>query len=884
MSTHAKTHRLKIDHGLLAALALALPIILMTPLLSGELPGTHDAQLHLHRLVSAALNWREGVIWGRWSPQLHFGYGYPIGNFYAPGWHIAGGALVALGAPAVTIWLLFEALGVVIYVVGGYLWGRQIGGRAGALVGAAAFAYAPLRFFELFSQGNLSQFLAMGLMAWVMWALARCARQPSPARMATAALLLAALIVTHHVTALIFVPVAALYALAAPLIAGRRPWATLAAFALGLLAAAVYWLPAGMEIQYVGLQGAANQYPYTNAFIPLTDLIAPVTAADPAALNPPFPISVGVPQLVLAALGLVAALLPRARLDRWQRAHALAGAGGLLACLFLVSPQSARVWEVLTPLQNVLFPWRFLGLAALAVIPGVVVAVHIVRQTRLAAWAAIALTVAAALPVMQPRYANVHLPDPVTPGTSIRYEGESGNLGAVATAEYTPRWAEQRPLAEFAPEFFDDWRWNIPYLRGSLPAGVTVESEDSERRTGTLFITSAPEAFALDLHQFYFPGWQASLDGAPVVIETAPPGGTMRIQIPAGEHVVEVWYAGTDAQHLGDVLTLASLLVCGVLLTRRRAVAPTAYADDDARTGTVVALAAVVFALVYAGLVGSTPATAAYAPPANLTVQVGGEFVDAEGTPQIELIGLHLSQVETIRAGEWLYVDLYWRALQPLAGGWRVALTLIDPTLSIVWAQSNTGAPGGFDTATWPTDRYVVDRHILRVRADGEAYVADLAVRIYNDDGDLAYAGDPLPAIRIINPACPSPLDNMTPVSIQFGDRLTLRAYAWQQDGDTARLALDWTTGAATGDDLALFVHFMRGDDLVATADRPPIAAYPAHLWLPGQCLAHTSAIDAPPEADRVLIGFYARESLARLPAQSADAPLESDGLVIPLD
>jgi len=878
-----RTKLLKIDPALLAALALALPIILLTPLLSGDLPGTHDAELHLHRLISAALNWHEGVIWGRWAPQLHFGYGYPIGNFYAPGWHVAGGALVALGAPAVGVWLLFQTLGVVLYTVGGYLWGRQIGGRAAALLGAAVFAYAPLRFFELFNQGNLSQFLAMGLMAWVMWALARCARGPTSARMATAALLLAALIVTHHVTALIFVPVAALYALLAPLIAGRRPWPTLIAFALGLLVSALYWLPAGLEIQYVGLQGAANQYPYLDGFIPLPELLAPVNWADPAALNPPFPISVGVAQLVLAGLGLLVALVPRARLDRWQRTHAVAGALGLLACIWLVSPQSAWLWAILTPMQNVLFPWRFLGVAALSAVPGAVVATEVARAVRPAIWIAIALVVALALPVMTPRYPNVVITEPVTPGTSIRYETVSGNLGAVATAEYTPRWAEARPLAEGSPEFFDDWRWNIYVLRGSLPDDVTITSEDGAQRTGTRFIIDVPEAFALDVHQFYFPGWAATLDGAPVDITIAEPYGTMSLPIPAGEHVVEVWYAGTDAQHAGDLLTLSGLLICGLLLTRRRESKPTAYADAERRTSLVVAVAAVVFALIYAGLTSRTAADAPYAAPQNLA-GTGGAFVDAEGTPQIELLGVKLSQTGAIEAGEWLYVDLYWHALRPLDRGWRVALSLIDPTLSIVWAQSDTGAPGGFAPTAWPTDRYVVDRHILRVRADGPPYVADLAVHVYDEEGDLVYTGTPLPSIRILNPDCPAPPADSTPVTITFGDAITLRAYDWQQSGGSAQLRLAWQTGTPTGDDYALFVHFMRDDELLLAADRSPIDAYPSHLWMAGQCLAHESTLDVPTEADHVLIGFYDRATLARLPAVSSETALENDGLVIPLD
>ncbi|MCC6613074.1 MAG: hypothetical protein IT320_06315 [Anaerolineae bacterium] len=868
----------------MAAIALALPIILLTPLLSGQLPGTHDAELHLHRLIGAALNWHEGVIWGRWTPQLHFGYGYPIGNFYAPGWHVAGGALVALGASAVGVWLLVQTLGILIYTVGGYLWGRQIGGRAAALVGAAVFTYAPLRFFELFSQGNLSQFLAMGLMAWVMWALARCARGPTPARMATAALLLAALIVTHHVTALIFVPVAAVYALLAPLIAGRRPWPTLIAFALGLLVAALYWLPAGLEIQYVGLQGAANQYPYLDGFIPLPELLAPVTTPDPAALNPPFPISVGVAQLVLAGLGLLIALVPRARLDRWQRIHAIAGALGLIACVWLVSPGSARLWATLTPMQNVLFPWRFLGVAALSAVPGAVVVTEVACRLRPVSWIAIALVVALALPVMAPRYPNVVIDEPVTPGTSIRYESISGNLGAVATAEYTPRWAQERPLAEGSPQFFDDWRWNVYVLRGSLPDDVTITSEDGAQRTGTRITIDAPQAFALDVHQFYFPGWAATLDGAPVEIAIAEPYGTMRIQIPAGEHTLEVWYAGTDAQHTGDLLTLAGLAICGLLLTRRKQSTPTAYVDDDRRTGWIVAAAAIVFALVYAGMASRPSTDAPFTPPQNLSA-AGGTFADAEGTPQIELLGVNLSQTDAIQAGDWLYVDLYWRALGPLDPGWRFALTLIDPTLSLVWAQSDTGAPGGFDPTIWPSDRYVVDRHVLRIREDGQPYVADLALRIYNEDGDeLTYTGAPLPSIRILNPTCPAPPVDSTPVSLTFGDAISLRTYSWEQDGDTARLRLDWTTKTPSGEDYALFIHFMRGDELLLAADRSPLDAYPSYLWTAGQCLVHYSAVEVPPGADRVLIGFYDRATLARLPAHGSAVTLENDGLVIRLD
>jgi len=184
-SARADWHkRFRLDWLLIAAVALALPIVVLTPLLRGQLPGTNDAELHLHRLISAALNLRNGIIWPRWSPVLHFGFGYPIGNFYDPGWHVAGASLMLAGLPAVTVELIAQAIGIVLYPIGGYLFGRQVAGRPGALLGAAVFLYAPFRFYELFEQGNISQLIAMALIPWVLWAIGRCALQPTSRRVA----------------------------------------------------------------------------------------------------------------------------------------------------------------------------------------------------------------------------------------------------------------------------------------------------------------------------------------------------------------------------------------------------------------------------------------------------------------------------------------------------------------------------------------------------------------------------------------------------------------------------------------------------------------------------------------------------------------------------
>ncbi|MBL8156254.1 MAG: hypothetical protein JNM70_18890 [Anaerolineae bacterium] len=784
-SVQWRAWRSRIDWGLLAAVALALPLIVVTPLLVGNLPGTNDAELHLHRLISAALNWREGVIWGRWAPQLHFGYGYPIGNFYAPGWHILGGALVALGLPAVGVWLSVQAAGVLLYPVGAYLWGREFGSRAGALVGAALFTYAPLRFFELFSQGNLSQFLAMGLMAWAAWGLTRCARQPSPGRMVTAAGLLAALIVTHHPTAALFVPVAGVMALAGPLLMGRRPWATLAAFGLGLLLSAVYWLPAVAEADSVRLQSAADQYPAADWLAPPAELLAPNAAPNPAVLNEVRALPTGQPALILVAVGVGALFVPGMKRSRWQTGFVLGGAALFILCLYVDTYQAAWVWEALAVARYILYPWRFLGLALLAAIPP---AISLWGQPRLPGWTAlvaVVVLIGAAHPLLRPRLPDVVIPEPVTPGTSIRYEIASGNLGAVATAEYTPRWAEERPTAEPDPDFYDGWNWNIRPLMQALPAGVKVTQEDGAQRTGTRFDIEAEAGFTFVLRQFYFPGWAATVDGRPAALGIQEPNGLLSLEVPAGQHVVEVWYAGTPIQQAADGLLLVGLAICAGLIVRGHRMKP-AMSEPPAsglhpRLAGAVIVGCLIYAVVMAGPRGEAQPSDLKLP--DLTTRLGTVYRAEDGTGLLELVGVRTTVPESVQAGDWVYLDLVWRALQPLDVDWRMAVQVIDPTQQIVWAGTDNGAPGGFSTTRWPTDRLVIDRHILRIRADGPPYVAEVRARVYAPDGgELRADGPGVGRLRILNADCSIPAEAVR-VDVRFGERLTVRAYRWEAQG-----------------------------------------------------------------------------------------------------
>ena len=53
------------------------------PLL-GLPPRGHDALLHYYRIPAVSRLWHDGILFSRWLPDLIYGYGSPLFNFYPP--------------------------------------------------------------------------------------------------------------------------------------------------------------------------------------------------------------------------------------------------------------------------------------------------------------------------------------------------------------------------------------------------------------------------------------------------------------------------------------------------------------------------------------------------------------------------------------------------------------------------------------------------------------------------------------------------------------------------------------------------------------------------------------------------------------------------------
>lgn len=889
---------------LIAAFSLAIPVLAMTSLMQGRLPGTHDAWLHLMRLINATLNLEAGSLIPRWGPHLHFGFGYPLGNFYAPGWHILGGVLVALGTPAVWVWLLFQSIGIVLYPVGGYLFAQLFTNRAGALVGAAVCLFAPLRFYEIFVQGNLSQFIAMGLIAWVLWAFGRCAFSPNLGRVVIAALMLAALIMTHHPTAAFMIPFTGLYAVFAAFVApstGKRKWqiiSVLVAYALGLLLSATYWLPALTEVQYVNVQAAAEQFQLQDNFVLLRDLFGTLQPPDRGSLNMPYTLSIGQLQLALAVVGSVLVLVLRSRASRWQRVHVIGGLVVALVGAYAITYQSLWLWQTIPKASLILFPWRLLGLVAVALIPaaGFILEAIPAKWRSISASALIGALFLSVVPVIAPLYPDWPDLGTVTPATGIEYEIASGNLGGVSNNEYLPRWPTQRPDFLPCPDCYTDWKWQVFVNTKSLPNGVTVNSISTTQPRSSAYSVAAPAAFDLELHQMYFPGWSAALDGQPVDLKITQPYGLMVVSMPAGTHNLEVWYAGTTTQHFADTISVVAVFICIALLylhfRKRQPAQSNVTSPSYSTAGKMVIVGSTLSAVVLAGFI--QPNSGLLRTQGNISAPIGMEhrtnttFADKNGKPLLELIGYSLTQ-NTVRYGEWLHVTLYWRALRPVTDSWSVKVTLADPVTQAEWAISDHAAPGGFPTSKWVTDKYIVDQNILRITSDAPPYVGDLIVQVYSPQGETLTAQNTnrfrLTTIRVSENGRNDLPAGVQPVDVKFGDWLRLRGFSLKKIEQSWQLRLYWEVLRAPEQDYVLMLHMMKNNEDISAADQSPIPSYPTQDWQKGQFLESAVNLSVPPDADTLFFGLYDRAGVQRLPITISQGKLQTanQGILLPL-
>ncbi|MDX2139418.1 MAG: 6-pyruvoyl-tetrahydropterin synthase-related protein [Chloroflexota bacterium] len=725
------------DWGYMLAFFIPLPGILSST--TSGIIATADGAIHTHRIHAMYLLISAGELYPRWVPYFHLGYGYPVFSFYAPGSYLLGAGLQLFGLDAFAAFNLLAAIAWIVGSVGCYALARRFLPPYSALLASCLWAYAPSRLFEVWDQGSLPQMLAAACIPWLFWGMTKAFSKSTSHLLAViyVALPFTAIVYFHQPMTFIAALFALLYGIVMILWQLRTGWRSSLRLAARLGAAvmlagglsAAFVLPVVSELRYVaGATGTDDTISYLSSqFLLPKDIFMQPGLTDLTDLRREMPSTFGLIPGVLALVGF-AALLHR------KSSVALLLAGGILIICFMLLEISLPVWERIPYLAQLRFPERFLrvGVVFVALLGAAALLWLPVRWRAIGAAAACASVFLAALPQIVP-IQNLLPHTSLSAVDEIEMEMTAYTWGSTSYNEFNPVWGERIPLDPPSEiERYGQHPLQIRVHDFDCPGGELEVMGDRQYYVRTTF------GCTLTFRQFYFPGWQVTLDGA--VVEAFPEAGAglLAVGLPAGDHIVEVRYEGTTAQTAGELISLFSLVIMGIALfvSHRRipqAELVVARSTDESVTRRTSALwvTAITSIAVIVG-VWLSPHTLLFRlqsppdAPAHMQTRVDANFGDV-----FMLLGYTLYDTSAQPAGS-IDIELYWRALRPIDVEYRPIVQIVDQAITTAYAVSQPFSPGGGSTISYPTDRFASELHRLELFAYAPPSHALISVQMVN--------------------------------------------------------------------------------------------------------------------------------------------------------
>jgi hypothetical protein len=579
----------------LAALIATLPLIL-----NGCSCG-HDFDFHLLSWLEAAHQFTHGNLHPHWAYTPAYNAGEPRFVFYPPLSWTLGGLLGLIlpwtWTPIVYTWLALTASGLALHRLA-----RDFTTPTAAILAAILYTVNPYMLFTAYERTAYAELLAAAWIPLLLHAILR--RQVTIPRIAIP---IALLWITNAPAAVMSCYALALLALirlatstsrsttkpGAPYLDSEmwasRPSATVltalqsplkialntaAGVTLGLGLASFYILPAAYERRFVQIAMAVipNMRIQDNFLFHHTGDIDHDQVLHTASLIAITLIAATFITLITLYLTKTLHLTKKAGVPHPSQPHregwdaTPSTSQPLLlpltiltaAITLLLTPITTIIWNHAPQLAFLQFPWRLL--AILAAVLALTIALAL-SSLNLKPITTTTLTLLLTASLTYPAYTTFHQTCDVEDTVQARESLFHSNQGSDPTDEYTPTTADNDSLAHADPAY-----WLSPNPDAKAPANTPPAPAP------THLTINAPIAEDLILNLRDFAAWHITRNGAPITTREQRDDGLIALPIPPGPSTIDLTYAHTLDQTIGNTITLISLLL--LIAMRKKSVLP----------------------------------------------------------------------------------------------------------------------------------------------------------------------------------------------------------------------------------------------------------------------------------------------------------------------
>ena len=518
-------------------------------------------------MASGLKSWQWPV---RWSADLGYGFGMPLFNFYAPLPYFFGAIFYLLGFSLTTSIKLLYLLITLITLSGAFKLGKRLSGNWGGIILAAAFTLAPYRALNIFVRGALSEVFAIAFFPWVILALYQiidCKKGNKKTFQAYLLLFvsLSAIILSHNLSALMFIPLAALWAVF--ISKKKQLWSIAKVFILSFLSTIFYILPSFLEKDLTKIDKILTGYfDYHLHFLYIRQFFQNNWGYGGSGWGANDDISFFLGYGQLFFLVLVGLLFFIQFIKTWHQQKLLSFlqknkifilAGFLtVLCLFLSIGKSLKLWETLKVLAFIQFPWRWLGSASFFLSVFLAIGSSFLKQS---VWQKIILS---SLFLMFFFNAQFFKAEKVLPNSELYYYSNQSLINSEMSKtlpDYIPiQMAEELVLQDYNNKYPNSSVWLNQNSESDLVFKNQLLKSNSIRQTWKINLNKSA---LVNFKIANFPGWIAYIDNKKVEILENPELGNIQLLVPDGEHSITLHFQENKLRLISDYISLVSSLI-----------------------------------------------------------------------------------------------------------------------------------------------------------------------------------------------------------------------------------------------------------------------------------------------------------------------------------
>lgn len=527
---------------------------------SPGMPSLHDF-IHGARIAEMHQILSEGQWPPRWSQHFGFGYGMPLFQFYAPLPWMIGALIYALtGSLLFSVKSLF-VLASLINVIGAYLLAKELLEHYWVQwLLVFSLTLVPYRAVNLAVRGAVAEAWGLAFLVWILAGLFRYWRSPDKPWVLIGGSI--GLTLSHNLSVLLGMPLGIGVVLLLIVVdrSNGVQWSSIRSrlfrvLGVGLIAGMstlFYVLPSFFENRYTQIQDRilTGYFDYRVHFLYIRQLFSENWQYGGSGWGPADTMSffLGWPAILSAGTAIVGGgyLLLRRRSLQDLVKPLLFGVLGL-GLAFLSILKSASVWGVITLLPYLQFPWRWVGVASVALtLAGMCVIDLFGRSARIVSLVIIGVVCA---------YSLNYFLAPLEPGTQTDlYYSDPERIATHMSGvlpDYLPTDAKPENLS-IPPSM-------LLYC-GSDCTSETLLNQAHQK----LFQVTNPSPSLTTLQLFDFPGWQVYLDGEPTE-HTTTANGLIQLEAPSGTSLIGARYEKTPLRHAADGLSASALIILLIL-------------------------------------------------------------------------------------------------------------------------------------------------------------------------------------------------------------------------------------------------------------------------------------------------------------------------------